>query len=77
MPDFDRRLTEELKLHRESLTWDRAVEFEVGPACRAHDYPQLFTKLCKICGTVRERSHASRVVAIRLRACCIVARAVL
>ena len=46
----------------------------VGPACRAHDYPQLFTKLCKIYGTVRERSRASRFVAIGLRACCIVVR---
>ena len=24
MPDFDRRLTQELKLKRESMTWDRA-----------------------------------------------------
>jgi hypothetical protein len=28
MPDFDRRLTEELKLHRESLTWDRAWDLK-------------------------------------------------
>ena len=24
MPDFDRRLTQELKLKRENLSWDRA-----------------------------------------------------
>ena len=28
MPDFDRRLTEELKLHRQSLTWDRAWDLK-------------------------------------------------